>query len=58
MRVSIEICDHKPGKHGKPGKLRAFEKLSESQKKTQGNLDFCRKILENSGKMKNMGHDR
>ena len=37
----------------KPGKLRAFEKLSESQ----GNLDFCRKNLENSGKIKNMWHD-
>ena len=24
---------HKPGKHGKPGKLREFEKLSESQGK-------------------------
>ena len=30
---------HKPGKHGKPGKLREFEKLS----KSQGNLNFCRK---------------
>ena len=35
-------------KHGKPGKLREFEKLS----KSQGNLNFCRKNLENSGKMK------
>ena len=24
---------HKPGKHGKPGKLREFEKLSNSQGK-------------------------
>ena len=32
----------------KPGKLREFEKLSRSQ----GNLNFCRKNLENSGKMK------
>ena len=24
---------HKPGKHAKPGKLKAFEKLSESQGK-------------------------
>ena len=24
---------HKPGKHGKPGKLREFEKLSKSQGK-------------------------
>ena len=43
--------DHKPGK---PGKLREFVKLL----KTQGNFNFCRKNLENSGKMKNMGHDR
>ena len=26
--------------------------------KTQGNLNFCRKNLENSGKMKKMSHDR
>ena len=32
----------------KPAKLREFEKLSESQ----GNLNFCRKNLENSGKLK------
>ena len=44
---------HRPGKHGKPGKLtREFEKLSESQAKNQGNLNFCRKSLENSEKMK------
>ena len=36
---------HKSGKHGK---LWEFEKLS----KSQGNLNFCRKNLENSGKMK------
>ena len=34
---------HKPGK---PGKLREFDKLL----KTQGNLNFCIKNLENSGK--------
>ena len=46
---------HKPGKHGKPGKFRAFEKLSESQGKLREIWIFnCRKILENSGKMKNM----
>ena len=39
---------HKPGKHGKPGKLK------ETLWKTEGNLNFCRKHLENSGKMKNM----
>ena len=52
----MKVCEHvymyqgghKPGKHGKPGKLREFENLS----KSQGNLDFCRKNLENSGKMK------
>ena len=37
----------------KPGKLREFVKLL----KTQGNFNFCRKNLENSGKMKNKGHD-
>ena len=45
---SINQGGHKPGKHGKPGKLKEFEKLS----KSQGNLNFCRKNLENSGKMK------
>ena len=49
----IEQGGHKPGKHGKPGKLKECEKLLKSQK-TQGNLNFCRKNLENSGKMKNM----
>ena len=34
---------HKPGNHGKPGKLREFEKLSKISGKTQGNLNFCRK---------------
>ena len=29
----IEQGGHKPGKHGKPGKLREFEKLSKSQGK-------------------------
>ena len=29
---------HISGKHGKPGKLREFEKLSRSQ----GNFNFCR----------------
>ena len=37
---------HKPGKHGKPGKLRDFEKLS----KTQGNLNFCIKTWKTQGK--------
>ena len=51
MRKSNTQGGHKPGKHGKPGKLREFEKLS----KSQGNLNFCGKNL-NSGKMKNILH--
>ena len=42
---------HKPGKHGK---LRGFEKLSESQGKLRensGKSQFLKKKLENSGKM-------
>ena len=35
-------------------KRREFVKLL----KSQGNFNFCRKNLENPGKMKNMGHDR
>ena len=33
LRLPKYICQggHKPGKHGKPGKLREFEKLSKSQ---------------------------
>ena len=30
---SANFYGHKPGKHGKPGKLREFEKLSKSQGK-------------------------
>ena len=45
---------HKPGKHGKPGKLREFEKLSKSQGKRREIWTFVGKNLENSGKMKNM----
>ena len=51
LGLSSDQGGHKPGKHGKPGKLREVEKLSKSGK-TQGNLNFCRKNLENSGKMK------
>ena len=47
--------DHKPGKHGK---LREFVKLLKSQGKLREILIFVKKNLENSGKMKNMGHDR
>ena len=31
--MSFSQGGHKPGKHGKPGKLREFEKLSKSQGK-------------------------
>ena len=41
---------HKPVKHGKPEKLREFEKLSKSQGKLKRNLNFCWKNPENSGK--------
>ena len=41
---------HKPGKHGKPGKLREYEKLSKSQGKLREILIFVEN-LENSGKM-------
>ena len=53
MAAAIEQGGHKPGKHGKPGKLREFEKLSKSQE-SQGNLNLCRKKPGNSGKMKNV----
>ena len=39
---------HEPGKHGKPGRLREFEKLS----KSQGNLNLCRKTWKTQGKWK------
>ena len=39
---------HKPGKHGKPGKLREFEKLL----KSQGIFYFCRKTWKTQGKCK------
>ena len=44
---------HKPGKRGKPGNSGNL-KNCENLRKTQGNLNFCGKNLENSGKMKNM----
>ena len=47
--------DHK---HGKPGKLGEFVKLLKSQGKLRGILIFEEKNPKNSGKMKNMGHDR
>ena len=42
----LEQGGHKPGKHGKPEKLREFEKLS----KSQGNFNFCRKTWKTQGK--------
>ena len=42
---------HKPGKHGKPGKLREFEKLSKSQGKLMEIRIFFQENLENSGKI-------
>ena len=45
---------HKPGKHGKPEKVRELKNIVRVSGKTQGNLSFCRKNLENSGKIKNM----
>ena len=33
---------HKPGKHGKPGKLREFEKLSKSQGKLMEITDYVK----------------
>ena len=33
IKIIITQGGHRPGKHGKPGKLREFEKLSKSQGK-------------------------
>ena len=44
---------HRPEQHGFPERLGEFEKLSKSQGNS-GNLDFCRKNLENSGRIKNV----
>ena len=43
---------HKPGKHGKPGKLREFEKLLKSQGKLREIYYFCRKTWKTQGKCK------
>ena len=43
---------HKPGKHGKPGKLREFEKLSKSQGKLREIFIFCGKTWKTQGKCK------
>ena len=42
----------------KTWKTQGICKIVNISGKTQGNFNFCRKNLENSGKMKNMGHDR
>ena len=42
----------------KTWKTQGIWKIVKISGKTQGNLNFCRKNLENSGKMKNMWHDR
>ena len=42
-RYLIPQGGHKPGKHGKPGKLREFEKLSKSQGKLSETLIFVEK---------------
>ena len=50
LTLNIKQGGHRPGKHGKPGKLREFEKFL----KSQGNLLSLQKNLENSGKMQDM----
>ena len=47
--ILLEQGGHKPGKHGKPGKLREFGKLLKSQGKLREIL-FLQKNLENSRK--------
>ena len=51
MNSVVNQGGHKPGKHGKPGKLREFKKLS----KSQGNLNFYRKNWKTQGKCKIFG---
>ena len=43
---------HNPGKHGKPGKLRKFEKLSKSQGKFMEIRIFHSKTWKTQGKYK------
>ena len=43
---------HKPGKHGKPGNLREFEKLSKSQGKLMEIWTFVEKTWKTQGKWK------
>ena len=42
----------------KTWKTQGIWKIVKISRKTQGNFYFCRKNLENSGKMKNIWHDR
>ena len=46
----IYQCGHKPEKHGKPGKLREFEKLLKYQGKLREIRTFCRKTWKTQGK--------
>ena len=43
LKNSLEQGGHKPGKHGKPGKLRESEKLSKSLGKLREILIFIEK---------------
>ena len=43
---------HKPGKHGKPGIIREFEKLFKSQGKLREMFYFCRKTWKTQGECK------
>ena len=46
---------HKPGKHGKPGKLRESEKLSKFQGKLREILIFIEKTWKTQGKCRICG---
>ena len=52
METRVSQGGHKPGKHGKPGKLREFEKLLKSQGKLREIYYFCRKTWKTQGKCK------
>ena len=43
LTLNIKQGGHKPGKHGKPGKLREFEKLLKSQGKLREIFYFAEK---------------
>ena len=50
--LPIDQSGHKPGKHGKPGRLREFEKLLKSQGKLREIFYFYRKTWKTQGKCK------